>query len=68
VLKEKIFNIYYKEKKARNKEKRIIKAIIRAFEKKYGLYLIYYVIIELVNQHKIDFSRKIINKIQKKIL
>lgn len=68
VLKGKIVNVYYKEKKARNKEKRIIKAILHAFDKKYGLYLIYYVIIELINQDKIDFCRKIINKIQKKIL
>ncbi|MFX1288449.1 MAG: competence protein CoiA family protein, partial [Promethearchaeota archaeon] len=68
VLKEKIVSIYYKEKEARFKEKRIIKAILVAFEKKYGQYMIYYVIIELVNEHKIDFCRKIISKIQKKIL
>ena len=67
-LREKIVNIYYKEKKARSKEKRIIKAILEAFEKKYGRYMIYYVIIELINKGKIDFCRKITNKIQKRIL
>lgn len=68
ILKEKIVTIYYQEKKARSKEKRIIKVMLKAFEKKYGRYMIYYVIIELANELKIDFCRKIINKIQKKIL
>ncbi len=67
-LKEKIVNIYYKEKKVNSKEKRIIKTMLGAFEKKYGRYMVYYVIIELFNEHKIDFCRKIINKIQKTIL
>ncbi|NVM18536.1 MAG: hypothetical protein HWN80_12540 [Candidatus Lokiarchaeota archaeon] len=68
VLKKKIITIYYKEKKAKTKEKRIIKAILGAFEKKYGQYMIYYAITELINRHKIDFCRKIIRKIQKMIL
>jgi len=68
ILREKIVNIYNKEKKARSKEKRIIKAMLEAFEKKYGRYMIYYVIIELANEFRIDFCRKIIDKIQKKIL
>jgi len=67
VLKEKIVSIYNKEKKARMKEKRIMKAIFGVLEKKYGQYMIYYAIIELVNECKIDFCRKIINSIQKKI-
>ncbi len=68
VLKEKIVNIYNKEKKEGSREKRIIRVISKAFEKKYGLYMIYYVIIELFNESEIDFCRKTVNKIQKKIL
>ena len=67
ILKKKIVNIYYREKKAKSKEKQIIRAMFEAFEKKYGQFMIYYVIYESVNEHKIDFCRKTINKIQKKI-
>ncbi|MFW9950162.1 MAG: competence protein CoiA family protein [Candidatus Thorarchaeota archaeon] len=68
ILKEKILNIYYKEKKAKTKEKRIIKTMLREFEKKYGQYMIYYVIIELHNEGKVEFCRKVIKKLQKKTL
>ena len=68
VLKEKIENIYNKEKKEGSREKRIIRVISKAFKKKYGLYMIYYVIIELFNESEIDFCRKTVNKIQKRIL
>jgi competence CoiA-like predicted nuclease len=68
VLKEKIINIYNKEKKEGSSEKRIIKVISKAFEKKYGLYMIYYVFIELYKESEIDFCRKTIIKIQKRIL
>ena len=68
ILKQKLISIYYKEKKARRSDKQIIKAMLGAFEKKYGRYMIFYVIIELVNEYKIEFCRKIINKVQKKII
>ena len=63
-----MINIYNKEKKEGSSEKRIIKVILKAFEKKYGLYMIYYVLIELFKESEIYFCRKTINKIQKKIL
>jgi len=69
VLKNRIVNFYYlKNKKARNDENRLLKAILKSFKKKYGKFMIYSAIIELVNEKKIDFRRKIIKKIQKKIL
>ena len=67
ILKEKMIDIYYKERKAKNKEKGIIKAMLKTFEKKYGRYMIYFVVIELVNEQKIDFCRKIVKRIQSKI-
>ena len=68
ILKEKMIDIYYKEKKAKNTEKGIIKAILKTFEKKYGRYMIFFVVIELVNEQKIEFCRKVVKKIQNKIL
>ncbi len=69
VLKKRIVNFYYlKNKKARYDEKRLLKAILKSFKNKYGKYMIYNAIIELVNEKKIDFRRIIIKKIQKKIL
>jgi hypothetical protein len=67
-LKQKLISIYYREKKARRSDKQIIKAMLGAFEKKYGQFMIFSVIIELVNVSKIEFCRKIINKVQKKII
>ncbi|MHA2289259.1 MAG: competence protein CoiA family protein [Promethearchaeota archaeon] len=68
LLKEKMLKIYYQERKGQKKEKAIIKSILKMFETKYGRYMIYYVIIELFNEQKIDFCRKMIKKIQKMIL
>ena len=69
VLKKKIINIYYlKNKKAGYGENRLLKAILNFFKKKYGKYMIYNAIFELVNEKKIDFRPKIIKKIQKKII
>ena len=68
-MKNRIVNFYYqKNKKARYDENRLLKAILKSLKKKYGKYMIYNAIIELVNEKKIDFRRKIINKIQKKII
>ena len=63
-----MIDTYHKEKKAKNKEKGIIRAMLKAFEKKYGRYMIFFVVIELVNEQKIEFCRKIVKKIQSKIL
>jgi hypothetical protein len=63
-----MIDVYNKERKAKNKDKRIIKAMLKTFEKKYGRYMIYFVVIELVNEQKIDFCRKMVKKIQSKIL
>jgi competence CoiA-like predicted nuclease len=68
VLKEKIVKIYRKEKKARRNSKKIVQIILDTFEKKYGRYMIFYVIIELIDGNVIDFPRKIYLKIKKKIL
>ena len=67
MLKEKIVNVYYKEKKAGSNEKRIIKELLAIFEKKYGRYMIYSAILDLIDKHKIDFCRKIKKKIKKNI-
>jgi len=67
ILKEKMIDTYYKEKKAKNKEKGIIKTMLKTFEKKYGRYMIFFVVIELVNEQKIEFCRKLVKKIQNKI-
>ena len=67
VLKEKILKIYYQEVNGKKKDKAIIKTILKMFEVKYGRYMIYYVIIELFNEQRINFCRKTIKKIQKMI-
>lgn len=67
ILKEKVVDIYSKEKKAGNKEKRIIKEILNVFESKYGRYMIYSALLELIEKNIIDFCRKIKKKIKKNI-
>ena len=67
ILKEKVANIYSKEKEAGNKDKRIFKAIIDDLEDKYGRYMIFSTILELIDKKKIDFCRKINKKINKNI-
>lgn len=68
VLKDKLVKIYYNEKKKRRKDKEIIRVMLDTFEKKYGRYMIFYAIIELIKKNKIDFCRKTQKKIMKKIL
>jgi hypothetical protein len=67
VLKEKLKKIFDDEKKVRRKDKKIIKVMLDIFEKKYGRYLVFYVMIELINEKKIDFCRKVQERIRKKI-
>ena len=66
-MKEKIVNIYNKKKKAGCKEKRILKAILEAYEIKYGRYMIYSAILDQIEKHKIDFCKKIEKKLKKLI-
>jgi competence CoiA-like predicted nuclease len=68
LLKEKIVNIYNKEKRAGSKEKRIIKAILDLYEDKYGRYMIYSAILDLIEKKKIYFCQKIKKKISKNIV
>lgn len=67
VLKDKIWINYQKRLKNCYSEKKLLKDIITNFKTKYGIYLILFVMCELIQEKKITFSEKIIKKIQKKI-
>ncbi|MFX0059945.1 MAG: competence protein CoiA family protein [Candidatus Hodarchaeota archaeon] len=67
VLKKRIVSYYVLKKDKFHKEKKLYKAILKHFKKKYGLYLILNAIIELINNNKIDFHHKIARDIQKKL-
>ena len=68
VLKKQIVSFYNPKKNEFHKEKKLYKAIIKYFKKKYGYYMILSAIIELIHENKIDFHNKIALKIQKKLL
>lgn len=67
VLKDKIWINYQKRLKNCYSEKKLLKDIINNFKTKYGVYLILFVMFELIQEKKISFSKKIIKKIQRKI-
>ena len=66
-LKENILNFYKTEKKGHNNDKKFVRKVIKSFNKKYGMYMIYHSIFELTSEKKIVLSRKILNKIKNKI-
>ena len=67
LLKENLLNFYKIKKKGRIIDKKFVRAVIRSFRKKYGLFLIYKSIVELFTEKKIELSRKVIIKIKNKI-
>ncbi len=67
LLKEKILTFYEIEKKGSYNGKKLIREVIKSFEKKYGIYMIYNSILELNFENKIVLSRKITSKIKNKI-
>jgi len=67
LLKENILNIYKIEKKGGINDKKFVREVLRSFRKKYGLFLIYNSIIELIIEKKIKVSRKVVTKIKIKI-
>jgi len=67
ILKERIISYYILQKDKFHKDKKLYKAILKHFKKKYGLYMILNAIIELINENKIDFHYKIARYIQKEL-
>ena len=67
LLKENILNFYKIEKKGGISDKKFVREVIRSFRKKYGLFLVYNSIIELIIEKKIKLSRKVVTKIKSKI-
>ncbi|MFX1591001.1 MAG: competence protein CoiA family protein, partial [Promethearchaeota archaeon] len=67
LLKEEILNYINQHTKSTIKGKKLLKTLIKNFNKKYGKFMILNVLIELCNNSKIKFDYKLINKIRKKI-
>lgn len=67
ILKKRIFTYYNIKKHKFHKDKKLYKAILKHFKKKYGLYMILNAIIEQINENKIEFHYKIARDIQKKL-
>ena len=67
ILKKRIIFYYNLKKNKFQKQKSLYKAILTQFKKKYGLYMILNVIIELINENKIVFNCKVARDIQKKL-
>ena len=66
-LKDRLYIYYKKNNKNIKLEKKLIKDILNHFGTKYGIYLIYFAMFELIQEKKIEFSQKIIKRIQRKI-
>ena len=67
LLKEDILNYINQHSKSTIKGKKLLKLVIKNFNKKYGKFMILNVLIELFNNNKIKFDYKLINRIRKKI-
>ncbi|MFW9938754.1 MAG: competence protein CoiA family protein [Candidatus Thorarchaeota archaeon] len=68
ILKKRIASYYHLKKDKFHNEKKLYKAILKHFKRKYGRYLILNTVIDLINENKIIFHYKITRKIQKKLL
>ncbi|MFW9947703.1 MAG: competence protein CoiA family protein [Candidatus Odinarchaeota archaeon] len=67
LLKEEVLSYMDHHSKSTIKSKKLLKSIVKNFNKKYGKFMILNVLIELYNNNKIKFDYKLINKIRKKI-
>jgi len=68
LLKEEILNYINQHSKSTIKGKKLLKLVIKNFNKKYGKLMILNSLIELNNNNKINFDYKLIKRIRKKIL
>ncbi len=68
LLKEEILNYINQHSKSTIKGKKLLRLIIKNFNKKYGKLMILNALIELNNKSKINFGYRLIKKIRKKIL
>ena len=67
LLKEEILNYVNQHSESTIRGKKLLKLVIKNFNKKYGKLMILNALIELNNNNKINFNYKLIKKIRKKI-
>ena len=67
LLKQEILKYINQHSKSTIKDKKLLKLVIKNFNKKYGKFIILNVLMELNNNSKIKFDYKLINKIRKKL-